>query len=276
MLSPRKLTLLFWTLTAALLGAAMIASACCAPADSAMGPMGSGGGSVGVAKIFYIHLPVAMNTFLACGIVFIASIGYIWQRKPWWDRLAGAAGLVAVLYCSVLLLTGMIWARDAWGHWWMWSPRLTFSLMLWLLFVAYIVVRRSIRDPLHRGVACAAYGIIAFLDVPLVYLSVRLLPDVHPANIQLTPAMRATLLVWFLPVTMICAGLILARSGFLARVFTRVGEDGHRFLPWLASGRIERVDRRGSGPGVRSTRGSPSPASKVAPGFGRTRTTPRI
>jgi heme exporter protein C len=104
----------------------------------------------------------------------------------------------------------MVWARVAWGAWWTWSPRLTFSLVLWLLYVAYLVVRPSIEPAGRRAVVSAVFGIVAFLDVPLVYLSVKLLPDIHPSSIALAPEMRRTLLVCLVPVTMICGGLIAA------------------------------------------------------------------
>lgn len=164
-----------------------------------------------VQKVFYIHLPVAINTFLACFIVFIASIGYLMQRKLWWDDLAVAAAKVAVLFASIVLITGMIWGKSAWGQWWTWSPRLTFSLILWLLYVVYLMIRPSVESEQRRALMSAVYGIIAFLDVPIVYFSTKLLKDIHPTSIELADSMRLTLLVWFLPVTMFSAGLIVAR-----------------------------------------------------------------
>src|SRR3954451_14946729 len=92
-----------------------------------------------VQKIFYLHLPVAICTFLACLVCFVASIGYLAQRTSGWDDLASAAGRVGVQLCSVVLMTGMIWGKSAWGQWWTWSPRLTFSLVLWLLYVVYMM-----------------------------------------------------------------------------------------------------------------------------------------
>src|SRR5215510_11276956 len=97
-----------------------------------------------IQKIFYFHLPIAINTFLACTIVFIGGVGYLAQRQTWWDDLASAAAKVAVVLCTGVLLTGMLWAHGAWGVWWTWSPRLTFSFMLWVLFVVYLIVRASI------------------------------------------------------------------------------------------------------------------------------------
>jgi heme exporter protein C len=195
-------TRLYWAATLGLLTAAVATAVFYAPVESTMGP---------VQKVFYLHMPAATNTFLACFVVFGASIGYIWQRRACWDDLAHAAAQVSVIFSSVVLLTGMVWARSAWGHWWTWSPRLTFSLGLWLLFVVYLAIRPSIESPQRRALVCAVYGIIAFLDVPLVYLSTKLLKDIHPASISLEPAMEHTLLLWLVAVTMLCTGLIAAR-----------------------------------------------------------------
>jgi len=192
----------YWTITALLFAATVAMLIVYTPTERTMGP---------VQKIFYLHLPVAINTFVACFIVFVASIGYLWQRTMWWDDLASSAGKVAALFCTVVLLTGMIWGRNAWGHWWTWSPRLTFSLVLWLLYVVYVLIRPSIESPQRRAVVSAVYGIAAFADVPIVYLSVKFLPDIHPASIALEPAMKLTLLAWFIPVTMLCLGLVRAR-----------------------------------------------------------------
>ncbi len=176
-----------------------------------------------IQKIFYLHLPVAINTFVACLVCFVASVGYLLQRKMAWDDLASSSAKVAVLLCTIVLLTGMIWGRGAWGLWWTWSPRLTFSLMLWLLYVVYVIVRNSLDSPQRRAVVGAVYSIIAFLDVPLVYLSARLMPDIHPASIGLDGPMKVTLMAWFVPVTMATAGLIVSRY-LLARTQDKLEE----------------------------------------------------
>src|ERR1043166_3989344 len=151
------------------------------PTEATMGP---------IQKIFYLHLPVAIATFLACAVCFFASIGYAIKRDRAFDHLASASARVAVLTCSIVLLTGMIWGKSAWGQWWTWSPRLTFSLVLWLLYVVYLTVRVSVESGQRRAVISAIYAIIAFLDVPLVYLSVKLMPDIHPSSIELAPQMK--------------------------------------------------------------------------------------
>ncbi len=171
-----------------------------------------------VRKIFYFHLPVAMVMFFACFVVFAASALFLWHRAAWCDDLAHAAAEVVVLFCSVVLLTGMIWAQEVWGHWWDWSPRLTLSLVLWLLYVAYLVVRSVMRSPERRSIVCAVFGIIAFLDVPLVYYSVRLMPgDAHAASQELSLPVLWTTLYWMLPVGLLCVGFIRVRYELLQR-----------------------------------------------------------
>ncbi|MHC4947612.1 MAG: cytochrome c biogenesis protein [Planctomycetota bacterium] len=202
----------YWVITGALFVATTVMLYLYTPVETTMGP---------VQKIFYLHLPVAIATFLACFVVFVASIGYLWHRSFWWDDLAAAAGSVATVLCSVVLITGMVWARAAWGQWWTWSPRLTFSLVLFLLFAVYLIIRPSIESPQRRAVVSAVYGIAAFLDVPLVYLSVRLMPDIHPTSISLEPAMKMTLLAWFAPVTLLAAGLLVSRFSLNRRLRSR-------------------------------------------------------
>jgi heme exporter protein C len=189
----------YWAVTVAAFAGATALLLGYTPTEATMGP---------IQKVFYLHLPLAINTFLAALVVFVASIGYLVQRSSAWDDLAAAAAKVAVVFCSGVLITGMIWGRAAWGQWWTWSPRLTFSLILWLLYAVYLMVRSSIESRERRAMAAAVYGLTAFLDVPLVWLSARLLPDIHPASVQLAGPMKLTLIAWFVPVTLAAVGLI--------------------------------------------------------------------
>lgn len=203
MTSARKTLLaFFWFTMLGLITGATLIVLKWTPVEASMGP---------IQKIFYLHLPAAICTFLACLSCFIASIGYLSQRKTWWDDLAWASAQVAVLLCSIVLLTGIVWGRVAWGHWWTWSPRLTFSLVLWLLYVVYLMVRISVESRQRRAVIGAVYGIIAFLDVPLVWLSTRLMVDIHPRDITLAPEMKLTLAMCFVPVVLTAVGLVIWR-----------------------------------------------------------------
>ncbi|MHC4716830.1 MAG: cytochrome c biogenesis protein CcsA [Planctomycetota bacterium] len=196
-----KQKIAYWLLVATVVAGAIVMLLVYTPVEATMGP---------VQKIFYVHLPSAINAFAACAVAFVAGIGYLWQRRMKWDSLSAAAAKVAALMCTVVLLTGVIWGRVAWGRWWAWTPRLTFSLLLWLLYVVYLIIRPSIESPQRRATVCAVYAIAAFLDVPLVYLSVRLMPDIHPVSVEMVPAMKITLAVWFVPVTLVTIGLVMA------------------------------------------------------------------
>jgi len=198
----KKIMTAYWLTTTVLFAVSVMLVFMWTPVEQTMGV---------VQKVFYLHLPVAINTFIACLVCFIASVGYLWQRRQAWDDLAVSSAKVAVLLCGVVLLTGMIWGHSAWGVWWTWSPRLTFSLVLWLLYVAYLVIRPSIESRQRRALVSAVYGVVAFLDVPLVYLSVKLMPDIHPSSIALGTEMKLTLLACMIPVTLLSAGLIAVR-----------------------------------------------------------------
>lgn len=170
-----------------------------APVDTAMGP---------IQKLIYLHLPAAIASSVAALLVFVTSLGYLWTRNPVWGRCARAAG-VAALGCSIaVLVTGMIWARVQWGLWWTWSPRLTFTLVMCVLYAVYTALQYLPRDRARWETRCAVYGCVAFLDVPLVYLAIQMLPDVHPTSLPLTHEMRLTLLPCYLLLGVVCTDLI--------------------------------------------------------------------
>ena len=131
-------------------------------------------------RIFYIHVPLAWSGFLAFVLVLIGSVGYIWRRTPKWDHLAHGSAEIGVLFTTLMLVTGVLWAKPVWGVWWTWDPRLTTSLILWLIYVAYIMLRAysSNRDQAARY--SAILGIFGFIDVPIVYLSIYWWRTVHP------------------------------------------------------------------------------------------------
>lgn len=121
--------------------------------------------------IFYLHVPLAWTGFLAFGIVFVSSILYIWKRERKWDALGQAAAELGVLFTTLVLVTGSAWAKPANGFWWTWDPRLTTTLILWLTYVGYLMVRAYASTPSQASRYSAIVGIIAFINVPIVYLS---------------------------------------------------------------------------------------------------------
>jgi len=153
--------------------------------------------SMGMAqKIFYFHVPSAFMAFSAFAIVFVASILYLKSRDDKYDRAASSAAEVGVIFSILMLLTGPIWARSAWGVWWTWEPRLTTTLILFLIFVGYLMLRNYGSSGEQMKRYSAVLGIIGFLDVPLVYWSVQWwAPEVtnHPQGLELEPQMKFVL-----------------------------------------------------------------------------------
>lgn len=135
-------------------------------------------------NIVYVHVPSAICTAACFVVVLVAGIGYLRTGNDQWDRLGAASAEVALIFATVLNATGSIFARPFWGTWWTPSPRLISSAILWFLCIAYLILRASIQNPRHRARICAVFGIIAFLDVPLVFMSARLMPDHHIGNVE--------------------------------------------------------------------------------------------
>jgi len=164
-----------------------------------------------IQKIFYIHVPIAAMSFLAFFLVFVFSIIYLVKRSEHWDRLAYAAGEVGVVFVSVTLLTGVVWAKPVWGVWWTWEPRLTTTLILWLIYIAYIMVRSYAPNRSQGSLYAAAIGIIGFIDVPIVYYSVQWWRSIHPSAVvgpfaesgALEPIMAQILLVSLVAFTLL-------------------------------------------------------------------------
>jgi heme exporter protein C len=152
-----------------------------------------------VQRIFYFHLSVAWVSFLAFAITFVASILYLRTRAMGWDNIAHASAEVGVIFTTLVLITGPIWAKAVWGIWWTWDARLTTSLVLWLIYVAYLLVRSFAIEPERGARFGAVIGVVGFIDVPIVFLAVNLWRTQHPTTIVfeggLTASMFSTLLV---------------------------------------------------------------------------------
>jgi heme exporter protein C len=148
-----------------------------------------------VQRVFYFHLPAAWNTFLGFFIVAGASAAYLWQGDRFSDLLAQAAAEVGMVFCTLVLITGSIWARPIWGVWWTWDPRLTMVAILWTIYAAYILLRVLAGDNELIARYAAVLGIIGVLDIPLLYVAVRLWRGIHPKVERMAPEMAWTLLV---------------------------------------------------------------------------------
>jgi heme exporter protein C len=180
-------------------------------------------------RIFYFHVPIAWVAFLAFFIVLVGSVGYLGLgRLRWltrfvsadgWDRLAYSAAELGVLFTTLMLVTGILWAKPVWGVWWTWDPRLTTSLILWLIYVGYLMLR-AYSPPGDQGARYAAVlGIVGFIDVPIVYLSIVWWRTVHPLAIvgpaatkgALDPAMYMLLMISTVMFTVLFTYLLIER-----------------------------------------------------------------
>ena len=167
-----------------------------------------------VQKIFYYHVSAALTVFVAFGVNCVFSIKYLIQRKPNDDLLAVAAAELGIVFCTIALLSGPIWARYAWNTWWNWEPRLTSTLILWLMYIGYFVLR-SVLEGDRRRLYSAVLGIIAFLNVPIVYYAVDIWQGgLHPdrgTKWNLEATMRQTWMVALVALIMLFTLLLIVR-----------------------------------------------------------------
>jgi heme exporter protein C len=134
-----------------------------------------------VQRIFYFHVPLAMMTFLAFGLVAVASIFFLWRGSRFWDRLAQSSAEVGMVFCTLVLVTGPIWARPIWGTWWTWDARLTTTLILWLIYAAYLMLRTMSGTGDEGARYAAVLGIVGAIDIPIINRSVYWWRTIHPA-----------------------------------------------------------------------------------------------
>ena len=139
-------------------------------------------------KILYIHAPSAWVAFLAFGLVAIASVLYLWLKDPKLDRVAESSAEVGLVFTSVVLITGPLWAKPVWGAYWTWDARLTLTLFLWFIYAGYIILRGSIDDFEMRARFSAVLGILGAMLVPFIHLSVYFFRTLHPMPVLLKPS----------------------------------------------------------------------------------------
>src|SRR5918911_4723037 len=173
-----------------------------------------------VQRIFYLHLPLAWIAYLAFFIVFVASVAYLWKGGARWDQLAQAAAELGVVFTTLVLVTGSLWARPIWGTWWSWDARLTTTLVLWFIYVGYLMVRAYATDEQRGARYAAIVGVVGFLDVPIIHQSVTWWRTLHPEPVvaapggpNMPPSMLATLIVCLVAMTLLFAWLLQQRFG---------------------------------------------------------------
>jgi heme exporter protein C len=181
-------------------------------------------------NILYVHVPNSVCALLCFVVVLVASIGYLatgggppthnsalGNPGQSWDLVATAAAEAGFVFASILNATGMIFSRAEWNVWWTPSPRLVTSAILWFLYAVYLILRVSLPGAQRRTTRlCAVFGVIAFLDVPLVYISARFIPDIHRANFRFDSAWQtAALMLGMAGTALLAGGLIWLRASLL-------------------------------------------------------------
>lgn len=173
-----------------------------------------------VQRIFYIHVPAAWVAFMAFGVVAFCSAVYLWLKDERADQLAVAAAEGGMVFTTIVLLTGPLWGRIAWGTFWTWEPRLTLTLLLWFIYLGYFMVRSAVDNPEKGKRFAAVVGIVGALDIPLIHVSVLWFRSLHPQPVvmkaegpTLDPDMLVTLLTGLSAFTLLFFGLMMFRYG---------------------------------------------------------------
>jgi heme exporter protein C len=200
--------ILGWAALTALAASAVISLAV-APPDAEQG---------NVQRLMYVHVPAAWLAYLAFTVVFVASIAYLKTERTRWDRLAAASAEVGVLFTALTIVLGSLWGKPVWGTWWTWDPRLTTTAILLLIYVGYLAVRRLPDSPARRARWAAVVGIVGFVDVPIVHLSVVWWRGLHQGpSVRLleapsiAPVMLVALLMGVLAFTLTYLYLVVLR-----------------------------------------------------------------
>jgi heme exporter protein C len=218
----------------ALMVVALVAALVLAPREATMGD---------IQRLFYFHMPSA---WIALGpaftVVFGLSIAYLVTGKLVYDRWAAASAEIGVLFTTVTLMTGPLWAKPVWGVYWTWEPRLTTTLVLWFIYVGYLLLRSIAGEGERRARLAAVYGIIGWIDVPIVFLSIWWWRTIHPriltgGGFAMDSSMVTALIISLVAFTLLYACLLVLRAGTLNMEAEVSG----------LRARLSRLDRRGGG-----------------------------
>lgn len=180
-----------------------------------------------IQKIFYIHVPSAFLAYLAFFITFLSSIFYLYRKDSKWDTVAYCAVETGVIFCTIVLITGPIWAKPIWNVWWTWDPRLTTTLILWFTYVAYLMLRRSVKEN-QRANLSAVFGIIGFINVPITFFSIRLWRTIHPViitsqGLNMSWPIKFSLIIAFIAFCFLFFSLLISRIS-IERLKMRIEE----------------------------------------------------
>ncbi len=172
-----------------------------------------------VQRLMYVHVPAAWLAFSSFGVVFVASVAYLRTGQIRWDRIAVSSAEIGVVFCALTIVLGSLWGRPVWGTWWTWDPRLTTTAVLLLIYVGYLSLRQVADSAARRAHWSAVVGVVGFVDVPIVHMSVVWWRSLHQQASVLRPgpptmagSMLATLLVGVLAFSLVYAYLMAVRT----------------------------------------------------------------
>lgn len=164
-----------------------------------------------VQRIVYLHVSVAWCGLAGCVAMGVTAAVYLAKRNPVWDHWSRATAEVGWLCTTLTVVTGSLWAHEAWNTWWTWEPRLTSSLILWLVFAGYFLVRSSIDERDRRARVGAVLAIMALADVPMVIMATRWFRGIHPVSPEMDVRMRLALLISVVSLTALFAWMAMFR-----------------------------------------------------------------
>lgn len=230
---------------AGVLTLAGFAAAMTAPPDRVQGQL---------QRLMYVHVPAAWLAYLAFGLTFAGSVGWLWRRRERYDRLAAASAELGVFFTGLAIVLGSVWGKPVWGVWWTWDPRLVTTALLFFVYLGLLGLRRATVDPAQRARRSAVFGVVAFVQVPIVHMSVLWWRSLHQPPTVLRPGdptidhtMLAALLLNLLAFTAVF-GLLLHRRMVLAAAQAQV--EAARRLERRVAGRavaVPRYEEWGSG-----------------------------
>lgn len=194
-----------------------------------------------VQRLMYVHVPAAWLAYLSFFVVFISSVAYLRTSRTRWDRVAAASAEIGVLFTALAIVLGALWGKPVWGTWWTWDPRLTTTAMLLLIYIGYIAVRRITDSPTRRARWSAVIGVVGFVDVPIVHLSVVWWRSLHQQSTVLRvggPQIEGSMLTALL----VAVGAFTIVYAYLMAVRLRVGRLEERAAREALSPRLGEVE----------------------------------
>jgi heme exporter protein C len=231
------------------LAASAVLSLLVAPPDALQGE---------VQRLMYVHVPAAWLAYLSFAVVFVASAAYLLTSRSRWDRLAAASAEVGVLFTALTIVLGALWGKPVWGTWWTWDPRLTTTAVLLLIYLAYLALRQVADSPRRRARWSAVLGVVGFVDVPIVHMSVVWWRSLHQAPTVLRPG-APTIAGSMLTALLVAVAAFTLAWAYLITVRLRVGRLEERAATEALSARTGRVPSDGQLTPVVGVRGRSGP-----------------